>query len=161
MGRLLIRMACSSDLGLGSNLVATVTLIMATTTRRCSSCTPNYLMISLVLETTTLLTMASRLIQPKSCSTDESVFLQVGLHLPLWHCEYTLVCIVIYMFINLIHHSDDDTSPWPLEQSCKTPKSVIFFFILATRSKQSCGAIIRRLLYCIDKLQSLPATFRV
>ncbi len=88
---MLIRMVCSRDLGLGTNLLPLASLILATVTRRCSSCEPNYLLLAAVLQATSLLTMASILIQPKSCSTDESIFLQVRSHLQLGFRSYRVL----------------------------------------------------------------------
>jgi len=77
MGRMLIRMVCSRDFSLGSNMLPAVSLIWGTIIARCSSCQPTYVVLGLIVSCTILTSMASWLLQPVSMSTDDDLLMQV------------------------------------------------------------------------------------
>jgi len=91
MGRMLIRMVCSRDFSLGSNMLPAMSLIWATIVSRCSSCQPTYLLLGLIVCCTILTCMASWLLQPVSMSTDDDLLMQVWaipyMSDPIWLCD--------------------------------------------------------------------------
>lgn len=84
MGRMLIRMVCSRDFSLGSNMLPAVSLIWGTIVSRCSSCQPTYVLLGLIVCCTILTCMASWLLQPVSMSTDDDLLMQVWLQQFAW-----------------------------------------------------------------------------
>lgn len=84
MGRMLIRMVCSRDFSLGSNILPAVSLIWGTIFSRCSSCQPTYVLLGLIVSCTILTGMASWLLQPVSMSTDDDLLMQVWLQQFAW-----------------------------------------------------------------------------
>ena len=92
MGRMLIRMVCSRDFSLGSNILPAVSLIWGTIFSRCSSCQPTYVLLGLIVSCTILTGMASWLLQPVSMSTDDDLLMQVWVMKPymadpIWLCD--------------------------------------------------------------------------
>ncbi len=92
MGRMLIRMVCSRDFSLGSNMLPAVSLIWGTIISRCSSCQPTYVLLGLIVCCTILTCMASWLLQPVSMSTDDDLLMQVWaikpyMSDPVWLCD--------------------------------------------------------------------------
>ncbi|KAL0040544.1 hypothetical protein WJX77_010258 [Trebouxia sp. C0004] len=84
MGRMLIRMVCSRDFSLGSNMLPTVSLIWGTLASHCSSCQPIYVLLALIVCCTLLTSMASWLLQPVSMFTDDDLLMQVWLQQFAW-----------------------------------------------------------------------------
>ncbi|DBA79451.1 TPA: hypothetical protein ACH3X2_007723 [Trebouxia sp. C0005] len=84
MGRMLIRMVCSRDFSLGSNMLPAVSLVWGTVFSRCSSCQPTYVVLGLIVCCTILTCMSSRLLQPVSMSTDDDLLMQVWLQQFAW-----------------------------------------------------------------------------
>lgn len=76
---MLIRMVCSRDLGIGSNLVPYTTLVVAAVTEyyNCASCQQQYILLGLTVQCSMLMSMGSILVQPRSQSSDEDIMMQV------------------------------------------------------------------------------------
>ena len=74
---MLIRMVCSRDLGLGSNIVPYTTLIIASLEQGCPSCQPNYILLGLLVQCSMLMSMSSLLMRPMSHATDDEITMQV------------------------------------------------------------------------------------
>lgn len=79
MGRMLIRMVCSRDVGIGSNLVPYTTLVVAAVTEyyTCASCQQQYILLGLIVQCSMLMSMGSILVQPRSQSSDDDILMQV------------------------------------------------------------------------------------
>ena len=73
---MLIRMVCSRDLGLGSNIVPYTTLIVASLEQGCPSCQSNYILLGLLVQCSILMSMSSLLMRPMSRATDDEVAMQ-------------------------------------------------------------------------------------
>ncbi|KAL3161314.1 hypothetical protein ABBQ38_009668 [Trebouxia sp. C0009 RCD-2024] len=86
MGRMLIRMVCSRDLGIGSNLVPYTTLVVAAVTEyyNCASCQQQYILLGLTVQCSMLMSMGSILVQPRSQSSDEDIMMQAWLQRFAW-----------------------------------------------------------------------------
>ena len=77
---MLMRMVSSRDLGLGSNLIPYGFLLAAAIFEYysfCVSCQPNYIMLALIIQCSTMMSMGSVLVCPKSHSTDAGSLPQV------------------------------------------------------------------------------------
>ena len=77
---MLIRMACSRDLGVGSNCVPYSTLVIGTVTEYyvCVSCQPNYTLLGLIVQCSVVMSMGSILVCPKRHSSDHDTLMQVS-----------------------------------------------------------------------------------
>ena len=76
---MLMRMAGSRDLGIGSNLVPYSFLLVAAVIDyyTCVSCQPSYLLLGLIIQCSASMSMASILVCPKSHSDDADIVMQV------------------------------------------------------------------------------------
>ena len=81
MGRILVQMVGSRQLGLGTDLLLFIMLIFAALKGGwCVSCQPNFLLLGVSVQFSVLLGLGSVLVHPKSNSTDEDILLQVSGH---------------------------------------------------------------------------------
>ena len=76
---MLIRMACSRDLGLGSNIVPYSTLFIASISDTCPSCQPNYILLGLIVQSSVLMAMGSYLVHPLSQSAEDDIVMQASI----------------------------------------------------------------------------------
>ena len=76
---MLMRMVGSRDLGLGSNMVPYAFLVTSAMVDYTTgvSCQPSYTILGLIIQCSTMMSMASILVCPKSCSNDADSLMQV------------------------------------------------------------------------------------
>ena len=78
MGRILVQMVGSRQLGLGCDLLLFIMLIFAALKGGwCLSCQLNFLLLGVSVQFSVLVGMGSVLVHPKSNSTDDDILLQV------------------------------------------------------------------------------------
>ena len=79
-------MVCSRDLGLGSSIVPYTTLLIASLIQACPSCQPNYILLGLIVQSSSLVCMASLLMQPMARSSESDITMQVTVTWS-WTCD--------------------------------------------------------------------------